>query len=292
MKKLSGVVCVLMVCLALAGPAWGQAQITSGTIQGDVVDEKAGVVPGATVEIRNLDTNLARTQTTGEDGRFAFLLLPPGRYTVTISKAGFATIVQENVNLTVGQAFSLPVTMKVSAVEERIVVTATPVVDLIKTESSTTLNQVTVGTTPILGRKFEDLLTLTPGVSIVQGPDGDEINFHGQRGMFNNISLDGGDYNNGFFGEQVGGQRAAIDITLDAVKEFQVVAAGSSAEFQHKDDVQKWLDIIRKTWRKMSDRAQRFALSGEVKLPEPLLPLIESAVTGASQHQPERTEPR
>jgi len=231
MKKLSGVVCVLMVCLALAGPAWGQAQITSGTIQGDVVDEKAGVVPGATVEIRNLDTNLTRTQTTGEDGRFAFLLLPPGRYTVTISKAGFATIVQENVNLTVGQAFSLPVTMKVSAVEERIVVTATPVVDLIKTESSTTLNQVTVGTTPILGRKFEDLLTLTPGVSIVQGPDGDEINFHGQRGMFNNISLDGGDYNNGFFGEQVGGQRAAIDITLDAVKEFQVVAAGSSAEF-------------------------------------------------------------
>ena len=49
--------------------------------------------------------------------------------------------------------------------------------------------------------------------------------------MFNNISLDGGDYNNGFFGEQVGGQRAAIDITLDAVKEFQVVATGASAEF-------------------------------------------------------------
>ncbi len=86
-------------------------------------------------------------------------------------------------------------------------------------------------TTPILGRKFEDLLTLTPGVSVVQGPDGDEITFAGQRGVFNNISLDGGDYNNGFFGEQVGGQRAAIDITLDAVKEFQVIATGASAEF-------------------------------------------------------------
>src|SRR2546426_10908261 len=74
---------------------------------------------------------------------------------------------------------------------------------------------------------------LTPGVrvSIVQGPDGDEINFNGQRGIFNNISLDGGDYNNGFFGEQLGGQRAAIDITLDAVKEFQVVASGASPEF-------------------------------------------------------------
>ena len=86
-------------------------------------------------------------------------------------------------------------------------------------------------TLPILGRKFEDLLTLTPGVSIVQGPDGDEITFAGQRGIFNNISLDGGDYNNGFFGEQAGGQRAAIDITLDAVKEFQVIATGAPAEF-------------------------------------------------------------
>src|SRR5207248_1944577 len=65
----------------------------------------------------------------------------------------------------------------------------------------------------------------------VQGPDGDEINFAGQRGVFNNISVDGGDYNNGFFGEQVGGQRAAVDISMEAVREFQVIANGASAEF-------------------------------------------------------------
>src|SRR5438874_9482624 len=118
-----------------------------------------------------------------------------------------------------------------SAQGETVEVTGAPRSDTSKTESRTTLTDRTVSTTPILGRKFEDLLTLTPGVSIVQGPDGDEINFAGQRGIFNNISLDGGDYNNGFFGEQVGGQRAAIDITLDAVKEFQVVATGATAEF-------------------------------------------------------------
>lgn len=231
MKKVWGVVCVLAVCLAAASLVRAQSQITTGTIQGDVLDEKGLAVPGATVEIRNLDTNLTKTETTGSDGRFSFLLLPPGRYTLTISKTGFATIVQENVSLTVGQAISLPVSMKVSAVQERIVVTATPTVEVAKTESSSTLNQLSVRETPVLGRKFEDLLTLTPGVSIVQGPDGDEINFNGQRGIFNNISLDGGDYNNGFFGEQLGGQRAAIDITLEAVKEFQVVASGASAEF-------------------------------------------------------------
>src|SRR5207248_11699134 len=120
-----------------------------------------------------------------------------------------------------------------SQVAETVTITAVPTIDTTKTELSTTINERSVSDLPVLGRKFEDLLTLTPGVSIVQGPDGDEINFAGQRGVFNNISLDGGDYNNGFFGEQVGGQRAAIDITLDAVKEFQVIASGATAEFGH-----------------------------------------------------------
>src|ERR1044071_4451071 len=106
--------------------------------------------------------------------------------------------------------------MKVSQVAERITITAAPTIDTVKTESSSTINELAVTKTPILGRKFEDLLPLTPGVSLTRGPAGDEITFVGQRGIFNNISLDGGDYNNGFFGEQVGGQRAAIDIPLDA----------------------------------------------------------------------------
>jgi len=219
-------------CFCLAGNVFGQVQITSGSIQGTVVDEKGGAVVDASVEARNLDTNLLKNVMTDSEGRFAFLSLTPGRYTITISKTGFATIVQTGATLTVGQAMSLPVTMKVSATQEKIEVSAlADIVDTISTESSTTLDEVAVSETPILGRKFEDLLTLTPGVSIVQGPDGDEINFNGQRGIFNNISLDGGDYNNGFFGEQMGGQRAAIDITLDAVKEFQVVASGANAEF-------------------------------------------------------------
>jgi outer membrane receptor protein involved in Fe transport len=222
---------VVMACIAVAGTAWAQTQITTGVIQGTVVDPSGAVVPGAEVEARNLDTNVKRTLTTGADGRFVFLQLVPGRYTVTVTRAGFATLVQENVTLTVGQSVNLGVTLKVSTATETVTVTGTPTVDTSRTEVSTTLNETTIATTPILGRKFEDLLTLTPGVSIVQGPDGDEITFSGQRGVFNNISLDGGDYNNGFFGEQMGGQRAAIDITLEAVKEFQVVAQGANAEF-------------------------------------------------------------
>jgi hypothetical protein len=220
-----------ILALLIAPSTLAQTQITTGTIQGTVVDANGAVVPGANVEIKNLDTNISRNLTTDEDGRFAALALQPGNYSVTVAKQGFATTVLERTPLTVGQALTVPFSLKISQLEERVTVTTTPTVDTAKTEVSTTLNETAVSTTPILGRKFEDLLTLTPGVSITQGPDGDEINFSGQRGIFNNVSLDGGDYNNGFFGEQLGGQRAAIDITLEAVKEFQVVATGASAEF-------------------------------------------------------------
>src|SRR5215831_2516251 len=231
MKKLLCACFVLALGLCIASTAWGQAQITSGTVQGDVLDEKGGSVAGAKVEAKNLDTNFTQSDTTNADGHFAFLSLAPGRYTLTISMSGFATVLQQNVNLTVGQTINIPVTMKVSSVATQIVVTDVPTVETTRTESASTLNELSVSETPVIGRKFEDLLTLTPGVAITQGPDGDEINFSGQRGEFNNVSLDGGDYNNGFFGEQLGGQRAAIDITLDAVKEFQVVASGANAEF-------------------------------------------------------------
>ncbi|HEV3468513.1 MAG TPA: TonB-dependent receptor [Pyrinomonadaceae bacterium] len=220
---------LLAAAAAVAGHA--QTQITTGTIQGRVQDEQGAVVPGATVEVRNVETNLTKTLSTDDDGRFVFLQMPPGRYTLSASKQGFATLEQEPFTLTVGQAASLDLSMKVSQIGEKITVSAVQTVDTSNTQTTTTIEERSVSNLPVLGRKFEDLLTLTPNVAITQGPDGDEINFAGQRGVFNNISLDGGDYNNGFFGEQAGGQRAAIDIPLDAIQEFQVVATGATAEF-------------------------------------------------------------
>ena len=204
---------------------------TTGTIQGTVLDEQGAVVAGATVEAKNIRTNFTKIFATESDGRFTFLSLQPGNYVLSVTKQGFSKLIQQNVELTVGKLISLNLSLKVSGVSGEVTVSTTPTIDTGKTEISTTLNETSISNTPILGRKFEDLLTLTPGVSITQGPDGDEINFAGQRGIFNNVSLDGGDYNNGFFGEQAGGQRAAIDITLDAVKEFQVIATGANAEY-------------------------------------------------------------
>jgi len=222
----------ILLVFSIAATATAQTQITTSVIQGTVTDATGAVLPGATVEARHTGTNQSRTVTTDADGRYIFLQLAPGTYRVTFTLPGFATLVHEEVPLTVGQSLTLPASMPVSSVSETVTVrTSTSVVESTRTASASTLNALTVEHTPNLGRKFEDLLTLTPGVSIVQGPDGDEITFAGQRGIFNNISLDGGDYNNGFFGEQAGGQRAAVDITLEAIKEFQVIATGAPAEF-------------------------------------------------------------
>jgi hypothetical protein len=84
---------------------------------------------------------------------------------------------------------------------------------------------------PNNGRNIFNYTTLTPNVAIVQGPDGDEISVGGQRGIHNNVSVDGADFNNPFFGEQRGGQRPAFTFNLDAVQDFVVVADGANAEF-------------------------------------------------------------
>ncbi|GAB1392243.1 hypothetical protein MASR1M60_04060 [Rhodocyclaceae bacterium] len=60
------------------------------------------------------------------------------------------------------------------------------------------------------------------------------------------------------------------------IEHYMLGFAGQKADYSEE----KWLDIIRKTWKKMSERAHAFALSGQLKLPEPLVPLITKAIAG------------
>ena len=155
-----------LLSLAAIAPLSAQTQITTAVIQGVVTDPTGAVVPGVNVEAVNLDTNLTQSRTTGTDGRFVFLQLPPGRYKVTFTLAGFGTLVQENIDLTVGQSLNLTPRLSVSNVAETVTVSVTPVVETTRSAVATTINETTVATTPILGRKFEDLLTLTPGAQL------------------------------------------------------------------------------------------------------------------------------
>jgi hypothetical protein len=156
---------VVVICLAFVAPAWAQTQITTGVIQGTVTDATGAFLPGVSIEIKNVETNLTITRVSDSNGHFTALQLPAGPYVITFTRAGFKTVKQENVQLTVGQSVNLLPHLEVSGVAETITVTGVPTIDTNRSAAATTLDERTVATTPILGRKFEDLLTLTPGVS-------------------------------------------------------------------------------------------------------------------------------
>ncbi|MEO5857378.1 MAG: carboxypeptidase regulatory-like domain-containing protein [Pyrinomonadaceae bacterium] len=232
MKTIMRFVGVSTALALLCASLFAQSQSTTGLIQGTVVDQNGAVLSGASITVRNVNTGFERTVTSNSDGFFAAPLLPLGTYRVTASANGFSNSMVENVEVTIGNTLALNIGLKVGGATETVNVTSdSEAVDTARTELSTQINQKSVENLPINRRDFSRFALLTPGVSIVQGPDGDEISINGQKGIQNNVSIDGADANNPFFGEQRGGQRPAFTISLESVKEFQVVPVGASAEF-------------------------------------------------------------
>src|SRR5437773_3161471 len=220
--------------LALLGtPAvlGAQSQATTGIIRGVVADPSGNPVANAQVVLHETQTNFTRTLTTDAAGNFAGTLLPLGRYEVTARSVGFAEVKQTGIVLGVGETVDLRLALAAVTLPAVTVEARQPVVDVTKPEASTPLAADVVSGLPNNGRNFISLTLLTPNVAIVQGPDGDELTVAGQRGIHNNVSVDGADFNNSFFGEQRGGQRPAFTFNLDAVQEMVVIAGGANAEF-------------------------------------------------------------
>src|SRR3954447_25570570 len=221
---------LVMVLVCVPG-VFAQSQATTGVIEGIVTDEGGGALPGATVILRNTATNFDKVAVTGSDGSFRALLLPLGPYRITVELTGFAKLVRDGIDLGVGQTINLKFPLQVAAAGEITVTGEAPVIETNRVEGAVRIDQKAVENLPNNGRNFLDYTKLTPGVTTVQGPDGDELSINGQKGIHNNISVDGADFNNPFFGEQRGGQRPAFTFNLDAVKEVVVVADGANAEF-------------------------------------------------------------
>jgi hypothetical protein len=223
---------LLLGALLPVPAARAQSQATTGTIEGIVVDSSGAVVAGATVTLANAATGFERQLATDGEGRYRGLALPLGTYRITVTMAGFEPVGREDVALAVGQTLRIDFTLPVAGVTEQVLVsTGAPVIETSRSEQTALIDEKSVTNLPINGRNFIDFVKLAPTVGIVQGPDGAEISINGQRGIYNNVSVDGADANNPFFGEQRGGQRPKYIISLEAVKEFQVVTDGASAEF-------------------------------------------------------------
>ncbi len=222
----------LLVLFLVSFSLFAQSQATTGVIEGTVTDATGAVLPGVTVSLHNTATNFEKVEVTSSQGLYRGVLLPLGPYEVRATLEGFAPQVVRGLDLGVGQTLTVNIKMQQTTAKEQIVVTAAaPLIETARTEGATRLDQKAMSDLPNNGRNFLEMTKLTPGVTIVQGPDGDELSINGQKGIENNVSVDGADFNNPFFGEQRGGQRPPFTFNLDAVKEMVVVADGANAEF-------------------------------------------------------------
>ncbi len=197
-----------------------QAGATTGVIRGTVLDPAGDPLRGAVVAAQHRETDLLTRVETSASGTFVRPLLPPGTYdlTVTPPTPGFSTERIEGVTLRVGEALDLTVDLRLVTTETVTVVSELPAtLDTADVTSSQRMREDVVYGLPSNGRNFMNMTLLTPGTAISQGPDGDELNISGQRGIFNNFIVDGADFNNPFFGEQRGGQRPAFTFNQDAI---------------------------------------------------------------------------
>ena len=220
---------VLFVLLAV--PAFAQSQATTGEVRGRIVDAQGAVLPGVAVSARNDANGYVRTAVTDDQGLFTMPLLPPGNYEVSMELAGFATA-QRPALITVGASVTLNQTLQLTGVAETITVSASsPLVETSTSIRTSTVGSEAIDNLPINGRRFQDFVTLTPTVQIDTSRG--QLSFAGQRGINSNVNIDGADYNQPFFGGLRGGERSnnAFTVPQGAVQEFQVIAAGYSAEF-------------------------------------------------------------
>ena len=218
---------VLVAPLALA-----QSQATTGVIQGFAQDETGSALPGVAITMTNADTGFTRTVVSEASGRFYSALMPLGPYTVTASLEGFATLVREGLVLRLGGNLNVTFEMQLSAIGEEITVTgAENLIETTRVENQVLFNSEVIEGLPVKNRNFLDFNLLTPGATLVQNPDGNSLTINGQKGINNNVMVDGADFNNPFFGEQRGGQRPAYTFNIDSINEVLVVTEGAPAEF-------------------------------------------------------------
>ena len=220
------------------------AQSASATLQGTVTDPSGAVVPGAKVHIVSATTGVVRDITSTDSGAYAAANLSPGRYTVTVSAAGFSTKVEKDVALSVGGVRDFDVALAVSGTDTTITVeSSTNQVNAADSSVQGLVDGKQTRDLPLNGRDWTTLATLNTGVSQIQTQFagaatattrlsrglGAQLTIGGNRPQQNSYRLDGiniNDYANGGPGSVVG-----ATLGVDAIQEFTVITSDAPAQY-------------------------------------------------------------
>src|SRR6202521_1447624 len=222
---------MLVVMLLSASLAW---TIATASLRGTVTDPDGKAVTGADVVLANAESRTERTVTTGNQGEYQFLLVPPGSYTLTVKAAGFRGYEQTNLVLLVSTPATANVQLKVGAATEILTVTSeAPAINLVDASLGNSFNQTQVLDIPLEGRNVPDLLSLQAGVAYTGNRIGDKDQdtrngaVNGARSDQSNVTLDNVDVNdqsNGYAFTSV------LPVTQDSVQEFRVTTTNYGAD--------------------------------------------------------------
>ena len=221
---------LLLLIVSSITPTLGQ---TTGSISGEVKDEKQAVINGAAVTVRNVKTNDSRTAQTDSDGRYRFTGMPVGDYELTVEFTGFAKYVQTGIQLLLNQPATVDVTMKAGGVTEVVnIVENASLLNTTNTEVGTRFDNRRLAELPIAtNRNVYNIALSAPGVSQLQSnqsgfTNGINYSANGGRLRSNNFLLDGQDNND--FG--VAGAVVQLN-NPDLIQEVRLVTNQFSAEY-------------------------------------------------------------
>jgi hypothetical protein len=245
----------LAMCLGIL--AFALALLTGGTliagttasISGTVTDPSGAVIAGATVVATNLDTAVTTTVSTNTQGFYSFQELPLGKYSITVTQAGFKSYVQTGIVLNVNDALVIDVALQVGQATEKVEVLSSALhVDTESTQMGEVITGKEMTDVPLVTRSYTDLLTLQPGVAPSQsqmtgafaGPfisagfaaplvSGDlnsgAYSVNGMRESENGFIL------NGVLVQELGFSGAGAIPNLDSLAEFRILTNNFDAEY-------------------------------------------------------------
>src|ERR1043166_8582820 len=203
------VVCALLLSASLAAQQ-------NATVQGTVVDEQKGAMPGTTVTATEITTGRQSVVSSEGDGRYRLENLPPGQYKLTIELPGFATAEITGIELLVGANATVPpVIMKVAALAEIVRVSAeTPLVDTTSSQVAGNIDRRQMAELPLQGRNWQELSLMVKGVTA-----NNVSNTPGAKDDSFQLNLDGQQITQRVAGSGFGQPK----VSREAIAEFQIV---------------------------------------------------------------------
>lgn len=214
-----------VILFVLLFAAAGYSQTFRGAINGTVTDQSGAVVAGAEVKATNVATAVAVSTTTTSDGQFAFQDMPLGTYKISVTASGFKMVTYDNVSVTAGSVYTLPVKLTVGPAGTTAVEVSAAALTL-DTTTATQNNLIpteAVQDVPMNGRDFSQLIAVQPGYGGYSVGGFGSLN--GTRANQMNWQIDGVD-NNDFWHNipavNQGGVSgiAGVIMPLDAIDEF------------------------------------------------------------------------